>query len=156
MLREHVDVTREAVVAEVVAEFLDDCRMRNLSPNTMRWYSDNLSRLFAEVWDEDFGSLNVRHVREKLASLLETRSASTVNGYLRSAKALLNFAIDNDIEIPFIPRKLKKLREPKKIPPCFTPEQLDADSQTTGSDDVLRLAGLHDDLVAHRRGAPVE
>ena len=126
MLDMRADVRRGIRVSEVVADFLDECRIRNLSPKTIRWYTDRLSVLFRDVWDGEFASVTVRQVRAVLAALMETKTPSTVNGYVRAAKVLLNYAIDNDLAVGFSPRKLKKLKEPQRIPPCFTLEQASA------------------------------
>jgi len=49
-----------------------------------------------------------------------------VNGYTRALKVLMNYPIDSDYQVGFNPRKLRKAKEPKRIPPCFTIEQVQA------------------------------
>ena len=49
-----------------------------------------------------------------------------MNGYTRALKVLMNYPIDSDYQVGFNPRKLRKAKEPKRIPPCFTTEQVQA------------------------------
>ena len=49
-----------------------------------------------------------------------------MNGYTRALKVLMNYPIDSDYQVGFNPRKLRKAKEPKRIPPCFTIEQVQA------------------------------
>jgi integrase/recombinase XerD len=126
MLDERTPIDTVIPISELVAEYLDDCRIRNLSPVTISRYDESLRRLLASHWDSELRSLRVESVRSVVAGLLESHSPATINRELRALKAFLYYALDNDYEVPFHPRKLKKLREPRKVPPCFSAEQIEA------------------------------
>jgi len=129
------------LVREAVDEFLDDCRIRNLSSKTISWYGDRLRRMLPGVWDAELATVTIQHLKSVIAEMLETRAATTVNGYVRTAKAFFYYCQDNDYPVAFNPRKLKKIREPKRIPPCFTPEQVRA---LIEQPDKSTLTGLRD------------
>ncbi len=128
-------------ISELVAEYIDDCRIRNLSPQTILWYRTRLSLFFADVWEDELASVTVRQMRGTLLSMPESREASTVNGYLRAAKAMMNYAIDNDYAVGINPRRLKKMKEPRKVPPCFSVEQVQA---MLRQPDLSTFIGLRD------------
>ena len=141
MLNLHTPSDGTITVAEVVAEYIDDCRIRNLSPQTVAWYQKRLSLFFGDVWEQNLSSVTLGQVKATLLSMLETREASTVNGYLRAAKAMMNYAIDNDYAVGINPRRMKKMKEPKKIPPCFSIEQVQA---MLKQPDCSTFVGLRD------------
>lgn len=126
MLRSDLAEQDQITVGELVAEYIDDCRIRNLSQQTTHWYSCRLQSLLADHWQTPLCNLRLDDIKRLLAAMLEHRAASTVNGYMRCLKAMLNYALDSDYRLGFSPRKLRKAREPKKIPPCFTMEQVQA------------------------------
>jgi integrase/recombinase XerD len=129
------------LVREAVDEFIDDCRIRNLSPQTVQWYGDRLRRMLPEVWDGQLAAVTIQYLKSVIAEMLQTRTASTVNGYVRTAKTFFYYCQDNDYPVAFSPRKLKKIREPKRIPPCFTKEQVQA---LLKQPDQSKLVGLRD------------
>jgi len=126
MLRSDLAEQDEITVGELVAEYIDDCRIRNLSQQTTHWYSCRLQSLLADHWQTPLCALRLDDIKRLFAAMLEHRAASTVNGYMRCLKAMLNYALDSDYQIAFNPRKLRKAKEPKRIPPCFTMEQAQA------------------------------
>ncbi|NSW55173.1 MAG: tyrosine-type recombinase/integrase [Armatimonadetes bacterium] len=129
------------LVREAVDEFIDDCRIRNLSSQTVSWYADRLRRMLSDVWEAELATVTIQHLKSVIAEMLETRAASTVNGYVRTAKTFFYYCQDNDYPVAFNPRKLKKIREPKRIPPCFTQEQVQA---LLKQPDQSKLVGLRD------------
>ena len=128
-------------VCEAVDEFLDDCRVRNLSPQTVAWYAGRLQRMLPEVWDAELASVTIKFMRSVISRMLATKAAATVNGYVRTAKTFFYYCQDNDYSVGFNPRRLKKIKEPKRIPPCFTPEQVQS---LLKQPDRSKLVGLRD------------
>ena len=124
MLRSSAPENDTITVGELADEFLSDCRIRNLSRDTLDWYQSRLRTLLRDHWNRDLAGLRLDEVKAVIAALMDDRSPSTVNGYVRCLKSLLNYAIDNDYTICINPRRLRKAKEPKRIPPCFTPEQV--------------------------------
>ncbi len=141
MLDETTRVDTDIPISDLVLEYLDDCRIRNLSPTTLRWYDDRLTLLLADCWDAPISSLKMPHVKAVTARLLQSRAPATVNGYLRTLKSMLYYAVDNEYPVAFAPRRIKKIKEPKRIPPCFTVEQVEA---MLAQPDLTTFKGLRD------------
>ena len=133
--------TAEITVGELIEEFIEECHIQNLSPQSVDWYQHRLRLLFRESLGEQLSSLTLARVKSTLLALLETRQPTTVNGYIAAAKRLCNYAIDNDYAVTFSPRRLKKMKAPQKLPPCFTVEQVEA---MLRQPDRSRFSGLRD------------
>ncbi len=118
-------VDEEITIGEVIDEFLDDCRIRNLSPSSISWYRARL-RVLDEVRDERLEDLTLKPLKHLIAQLLDDKAPGTVNGYIGGIKAMLNYAVDCGYPVSFNTRRLRKVKEPKKVPPCFSPEQVQA------------------------------
>jgi len=99
--------------------------MRNLSPSSISWYRASLSVL-DEVRDARLEDLTLKPLKHLIAQLLDDKAPGTVNGYIGGIKAMLNYAVDCGYPVRFNTRRLRKVKEPKKVPPCFTPEQVQA------------------------------
>jgi integrase/recombinase XerD len=115
-----------ALVGDVLEEFLTDCRLRNLSPRTVAWYRDSLRVALAPVIGVPLSTVTAAAVRESLASLMDGRAATTVNGFVRAVKSFLNWAANGEYLVQVDPRRIARLKEPKRIPPTLTAEQVQA------------------------------
>ena len=116
----------QALVSEVLGDFLADCRMRNLSARTVEWYSDTLCRLLGPLLDLPLASVGLAEIRASLSRLLDGRSPATVNGFVRAVKAFLNWATKEEFLVRADPRRIARLKEPQRIPPTLTVEQIKA------------------------------
>jgi len=76
------------------------------------------------VWDRPLSSVTVADARQCLAGLQGDRAPSTVNGYIRSLKAFLNWADREGYELSIDARKVSRLKEPQRVPPTLTAEQI--------------------------------
>ena len=132
---------RVVAVKEAIEEFLADRRFRNLSPLTIQSYAERLSRLLQPYYQQALTELTEADIKVRLTSLLDGAAPATVNGYITTLKALVNWALDNDIACSLQPRRLPKLKEPKKVPPVLSLEQLKA---VFAQLDVGRFGGLRD------------
>jgi integrase/recombinase XerD len=112
-------------IGELIDEFIDECRIKNLSPKSVDWYTVRLGKFFEDMMDGELASLTVGAIKHRLAEMLETRKAATVNGYIGAVKTMLNYALDVEYPVQFSPRRLKKMRVPKELPPTLTVEQIE-------------------------------
>lgn len=134
----------DVTVCEAVKEFLIDCRIRNLRPRSIEWYEERLRAVLQPYWDAPLSAVDVTAIREMTARLMDGRSVATVNGYLRSVKALLNWALVEGIRIGVDPRRVRSLKTPKRIKPILTEEQIQRILQMPNHE---RFAGRRDYVV---------
>jgi site-specific recombinase XerD len=111
-------------VEEVIEEFVQYCKTRNLSSKTVRWYDGRNRYLLADLLDRPLAELSRRDIEQRLGDVLNRTGAITRNGYMRAVKALLYWADRQDYELSFGPSKLQKAVEPKRNPHFFAPEQI--------------------------------
>ena len=80
-------------MGEVREAFLASCRLRNLRPETIDWYSGRLGRFWPDPEQPISEALTVSAVRSRVEDLLESGlKPQTINGYLRIAKGIINWA----------------------------------------------------------------
>jgi integrase/recombinase XerD len=113
-------------VGDVIEDFLADCQLRNLSDKTLLWYRIRMEEMLGDVHKTPLASLTLAEVKARLAALVPGRKPTTVNGYVRTAKAMFYWACDQDLPVQFNPRKLHPLKEPQRVLPTLTPEQIKA------------------------------
>ena len=152
----------DIVVRDAVKEYLIDCRVRNLSSRTIEWYEEKLEALLGDLKDLPLSCVSISEVRSLTEALMQGRSVATVNGYLRTRRAFLNWSVREGLQVGFDPRRVRCLKEPKRIPPCFTKEQVQAPpkqpDQSKLRDDLLRRVALlaHPSRPFHwPQGAPI-
>jgi site-specific recombinase XerD len=68
--------------------------------------------------------LSIHPVRERIAQYQgDGYSPATVNGYIRSVKTLLNWALREDYDIMVNPRALAKVKEPRRVMPHLSTQE---------------------------------
>ena len=135
------DAPVHAPTREVIHAFLADCRLRNLSARSLEWYDARLQRLFLGLMDDDISTITIPTIRTQIADMIDRLAPATVNGYLRTARAFFNWALDEGYDVRLRPRKLPRLKEPKKVPPVLSIEQIRA---LLAQPDKTRFVGLRD------------
>lgn len=117
--------TTEISVARAIEEFLIDRRLRSLSPESIAWYRKCLRRGLSGFSERKLSEVTLLEVREVIAALLDRGlCGSTINATLQCLKALLNWAIDEDIVVGAEPRRLKSLKQVRMMPQLLTDEQI--------------------------------
>jgi hypothetical protein len=95
MLDLGANVDADLTVGEAADEYLDDCRIRNLSQGTIRWYDSRLRSMLQSVWDCDLSGVTAQQLKAIIGGMIGDRAASTVNGYVRTLKAFLHLEMDD-------------------------------------------------------------
>lgn len=126
-------------VGDVIEDFLADRQLRNLSPQTLWWYRYRLQGLLGDMHNVPLASLTLPDVKSRLATLAVGRRPTTVNGYVRTVKAMLYWASDEDLPVQFPPRRLHPLKEPQRVLPILAVEQIKA---LLAQPDQSRFLGL--------------
>lgn len=113
-------------LSEATQEFLIERRLRNLSHQTIEWYEKRLGIVQRELRDPRLCDLDVSSIRNMIGRMLDRgQAAGTINGNLQALKALLNWAFDEELEIGVDPRRVKLIRQPKRVPQILSLEQID-------------------------------
>lgn len=128
---------------QALSTFYANCKLKNLSSNTIYYYSKRLEPMVEEFEAQGLtpGSTNTQHIRDYMSSLIGTMSNTTVNHFVCAAKAFFSYLLEEG----FIDRspmtRVKKLRLTKRVIQSFSPEQVKA---ILAIPDRKRFSGLRD------------
>ena len=97
---------------ELAKEFILDCRVRNLSPRTVRNYEKQLSyfvRFLEEKQDvKELEELKPVHIKQSIVKLQEKKNKpSYVNDLLKAVKVLCRYAFEEGYAEELITKKVK-------------------------------------------------
>lgn len=113
---------------DLVEEFLLDCRLRSLSPATIEWYRDRLSRALSSINGQGVSRLEdieARHIRAFVAEcLVRELSVRTINGYLRTLNVFFNYMVSEEVLEKSPAERVRKLKEPQFRPPILTAAEI--------------------------------
>jgi integrase/recombinase XerD len=132
-------------VAEAVREYLVDCRIRNLSDQTIAFYERRLPGFLEPWWHDDLADLTRQQIRERIGEYLGRYSPATVNGYIRGVKAVLNWALREDYGVGTDPRSLRKVKEARRVMPHLADPQDIA--RLLAQPDRKRFTGIRDHMM---------
>jgi site-specific recombinase XerD len=119
-------VAGSLLLSEAIREFIIDRRLRNLSPQTIEWYEKRLGIVKRELKDPHLCDISTSVIRSMVGRMLDReQSAGTINGNLQALKALLNWAFEEELEVGVDPRRVKLIKQPKKVPQILSIEQVD-------------------------------
>jgi len=122
------------LMSEAVHEFVIERRLRNLSPETIEWYAKRFGTLHRELGDPFLADLDASAVRRMIAAMMDRGvSPGTINGNLQALKSLLNWAFQEEIEIGLDPRRVRLIRQPRRVPQVLTCEQIETLLRQIGS-----------------------
>lgn len=116
-------------VEESIREFVLDRRITNRRPATLAFYERRLSEFLSPWLQKPLVELSLGDIRARSTYCLDEKGLrpTTINGYLRATKALLNWALDENYDIQADPRAIRKLTEPKRVMPHLsTQEEIEA------------------------------
>jgi site-specific recombinase XerD len=114
---------RQHTVRDSIVLFLNERRFRNLAPSTVTKYEQMLKRVLEPVLGKLCSDVTTDELRE-LVHALWGLSPDTINGYIRSVKCWAYYCLDEDIEIGVNPKRIRKLKTPKRLPPHLTEEEM--------------------------------
>ncbi|MHB8995201.1 MAG: tyrosine-type recombinase/integrase [Armatimonadota bacterium] len=118
-----MQATKQRIVRDSIVLFLNERRFRNLAPDTVTKYEQMLNRVLEPILDKSCLDVTTEEVRECVYAL-EGLSPHTTNGYIRSIKCWVNYCLEEEIEINVNPKRIKKLKTPKPLPPHLTEEEM--------------------------------
>ena len=134
----------EVTVAQAMEEFILERRLRNLSPETIEWYRKSLQR-YTRFNGVLLSSVTITHIRSLIGEMMDQGLApGTINGILQAMKALLNWAIEEDIAVGVDPRRLRAQRQPRMMPELMTDEQIVA---LIAAPDIHTFQGRRDRMI---------
>lgn len=112
-------------IQEALDSFNQDNERKMLSPDTLRYYAENLTRFYK--WLSDNRITKIKHLNSKVLSdytlsLARTiKNKTTVNTYLRSVRRFVNYLISQNEIKPF---KVRMLKDTYKIKPTFNNKEV--------------------------------
>ena len=114
---------------ELTKEFILDCKVRNLSPRTVRNYEKQLAyfaRFLKETEDvEELEEFKPIHIKEFIAMLQEKNNKpSYVNDLLIAVKVLCRYAYEEGYAEELITKKVKNVKEPKVLIHTFSDDEI--------------------------------
>ena len=130
-----------------VGDFPEDCRFRNLSPRTIEWYRYSLGPFVRFLADR--GSTAVDAVTEAVLRAFLVERASQVGprrvNHYRGTLLRLFAWLEDQARIDHNPaQEVPKLREPQKLVPTFTADELD---RLLAQPDPRGFLGLRDRVL---------
>jgi len=117
------------MMRELVTEFEFDCRVRELTPKTVRNYTKQLS-YFLKFLEQDYGIVELddvrpMHIKAFLGEFqLKGCKPSYINDLLKAVKCLFGYAHREQYTEELISKKIKNLKEPKVLIHTFSPTEI--------------------------------
>ena len=122
----HVQVTPSVALSAAVDDFLADAQLRGLSPKTVEWYRYSLGPLLH--WLEEQGCQSAEQLSEALVrQFLASRTGigpRRLNHYREAIDRLCQWLVRTGDLTTNPAVSIAKIREPRKLMPTFTAEEL--------------------------------
>jgi integrase/recombinase XerD len=119
----------------MISAFLSTRRLRNLSPNTIIFYSQHLNKFleFMELHYPDLSLEQIDHtvLREYVLGLKGNHSAGGVNHHIKVMKILFKFMIEEGAITDNPTKKIKRIKTEQVVIPTFTNQQIMAMLEVT-------------------------
>jgi len=114
----------------MVSAFLSTRRLRNLSPNTITFYSQHLNK-FLEFMESHYPYLFLEQLdhtilREFVSGLKENHSAGGVNHHIKVLKILFKFMVEEGVINENPSKKISRIKTDETAIATFTNEQIRA------------------------------
>lgn len=123
-----VDATSRMQFSESVRLFLLDCKLRNLSPYTIRGYHDHLTALHRdmEAWSITLHTLQPSDLSDRMVQHMRHRglATNTINGRIRACQQFCKFLFAEGILDRNLAEGVKPNALTKPALPTFTEQQL--------------------------------
>ena len=112
----------------MVSAFLSTRRLRNLSPNTIIFYSQHLNKFleFMELNYPDFLLEQIDHVilREYVSGLKESHSAGGVNHHIKVLKIFFKFMVEEGVITENPSKKISRIKTDQAVIATFSNDQI--------------------------------
>lgn len=112
----------------MMSAFISTRRLRNLSPNTITFYSQHLNK-FLEFMESNYPDVSLEQIdhnilREYVAGLKGNHSEGGVNHYIKVMKILFKFMIEEGVLSENPSRKIPRIKTDRIVIPTFTNQQV--------------------------------
>jgi len=119
----------------IVSAFLSTRRLRNLSPNTITFYSQHLNK-FMEFMESHYPDVFLEQIdhtilREYVSGLKENHSAGGVNHHIKVMKILFKFMIEEGVITENPSKKILRIKTEQIVIPTFSNGQIMAMLEVT-------------------------
>ncbi len=119
----------------MVSAFISTRRLKNLSPNTITFYSQHLNK-FLEFMESHWPYEPVERIghpilREYVSGLIEKHSPGGVNHHIKVLKILFKFMVEEGVITENPTKKIPKLRAERIVIPTFSNDQIKAMLEVT-------------------------
>jgi len=119
----------------MVSAFLSTRRLRNLSPNTIIFYSQHLNK-FVEFLESNYPVVSLEQIdhnilREYVSGLKESHSAGGVNHHIKVLKILFKFMIEEGVITENPSRKISRIKTDQTAIATFSNSQITAMLEVT-------------------------
>jgi integrase/recombinase XerD len=119
----------------MVSAFLSTRRLRNLSPNTIIFYSQHLNKFieFVELHYPDVSLEQIDHtiLKEYVSGLKENHSAGGVNHHIKVLKILFKFMVEEGVIYENPSKKISKIKTDHAAIATFSNSQIMAMIEVT-------------------------
>ena len=114
----------------MVSAFLSTRRLRNLSPNTITFYSQHLNK-FLEFMESNYTDVSLEQInhtilREYVSGLKENHSAGGVNHHIKVLKILFKFMIEEAVITENPSKKITMIKTDQVVIATFSNNQVTA------------------------------
>ena len=117
-------VTTKPTIKKLTKSYLRHCKVRGLSPKTIRSYKHSLDDFIAVCGNKTTDQLERKLHYKLLEKLTDHYHPTTANIRIRSIKAFLNWLVETE-EIEKLPFRLKQIPVEESLPKFLTPDELD-------------------------------
>jgi integrase/recombinase XerD len=112
----------------MVSAFLSTRRLRNLSPNTITFYSQHLNK-FLEFMESHYPDVSLEKIdntilREYVSGLKENHSAGRVNHYIKVLKILFKFMVEEGVISENPSKKVSRIKADQTATATFSNSQI--------------------------------
>ena len=119
----------------LVSAFISTRRLKNLSPNTITFYSQHLNK-FLEFMESKYPDISVEKIghtmlREYVLGIKENHSPGGVNHHIKVLKILFKFMIEEDVITENPSRKISRVKMDQVVIPTFSDIQIMAMLEVT-------------------------
>jgi integrase/recombinase XerD len=119
----------------MVSAFLSTRRLRNLSPNTITFYSQHLSK-FLEFMESHYPDVSLEQIghtilREYVTGLKENHSAGGVNHHIKVLKILFKFMVEEGVITENPSKKISRIKTDQNAIATFSNSQIMAMLEVT-------------------------
>ena len=119
----------------MVSAFLSARRLRNLSPNTITFYTQHLNK-FLEFIESKYPDISLEQIdhailKEYVSGLKENHSSGGVNHHIKVLKILFKFMVEEGVITENPSRKISKIKTDQAVIPTFSNSQIIAMLEVT-------------------------